>query len=77
MTIPTEREARRILTSDRQAKFWRAIHKAWDDVLADLPKYSRWPRSRANMMFERLAIRLQEEFAGESIEIRFFSRTRP
>ena len=56
---------------DRQAKLWRTVHRAWVDVAADISKYSIWPRSRANMMFERLAVRLQEEFADEHPKVRF------
>jgi hypothetical protein len=41
--------------------------RAWKDWL-DNPQrtmYSRWPRTRANMLFERIADRLQEEFADD------------
>jgi hypothetical protein len=71
MAIPSEQDVRKVLTPARHAKIWSAFHAAWDDVAADIAKYSRWPRSRANMMFERLAVRLQEEFASESTKIRF------
>lgn len=71
MPIPSEPSVRAILTPSREAKIWRAFHAAWEDVAADIAKYSIWPRSRANMMFERLAVHLQEEFASESDKIRF------
>jgi hypothetical protein len=72
MAIPNERDAREIIGPEREARIWRAVHAAWDDVAADIGRYSIWPRSRANMMFERLAVRLQEEFSSESAAVRFF-----
>jgi hypothetical protein len=58
-------DVRRIIGPEREAKLYRAFTAAWDDVAADIHKYPRWPRTRANMVFERLAIRLQEEFADD------------
>jgi hypothetical protein len=71
MPVAKEDDIRRIIGPDREARLWRAIHRAWDDVAADISRYNRWPRSRANMMFERLAVRLQEEFADEHPKVRF------
>jgi hypothetical protein len=71
MPIAKEDDVRRIIGGDREVKIWRAVHRAWEDVRADIPRYSIWPRSRANMMFERLAVRFQEEFADEHPRVRF------
>jgi len=67
MAIPIEVEVRDVLHLDREAKIERAFMRAWQDWL-DNPQramYSRWPRTRANMLFERIADRLQEEFADD------------
>jgi hypothetical protein len=63
-------EVRRIIGPEREDKLCRAFRKAWEDVAADIHKYPRWARTRANMVFERLAIRLQEEFADD-LEVSF------
>jgi hypothetical protein len=65
--MPTAKEddVRRIIGPDREAKLCRAFDKAWEDVGADISKYALWPRTRANMVFERLAVRLQQEFADD------------
>jgi hypothetical protein len=55
-------DVRNIITPVREAKIYRAIHQAWADVMQDRARYPRWPRTRANMMFERLAIRSLEQF---------------
>lgn len=59
-------EAREILTPLREAKLYRSFHQAWDDVQADISRYPRWPRTRAGMVFERLAVRLQENFKDDA-----------
>lgn len=81
MTVPTEEDVRSVLHPGREAKLHRAFHQAWRDVIVDQAKYSRWPRTRANMMFERLAEHLQESFdddpkvvfcfADETVKISF------
>ncbi len=68
MSVPTYDEARRLLNPDREGRLFRAILTAWDDW-HDCPArgdYSRWPRTRANMVFERVAARLQEEFGSDT-----------
>ena len=65
MPIASLDDVRRIIGPDREERLSRAFHKAWEDVAADIHKYPRWPRTRANMIFERLAIRLQEEFIDD------------
>jgi hypothetical protein len=60
-----EADVRAILDGLREAKLFRAIHAAWEDVRRDRPRYSIWPRTRANMLFERMAVRLQEQFADD------------
>jgi hypothetical protein len=77
----TEDNTRRIITGPREAKLCKAFQEAWEDVRKDRPRYSIWPRTRANMVFERLAVRLQEqfiddpgvrfEFANETVKIIF------
>jgi hypothetical protein len=78
MAIPVEIEVRGVLRPDREAKIERAIMHAWQDWL-DNPQramYSRWPRTRANMVFERIADRLQEEFSGDpSVQFHFEDET--
>src|SRR5689334_12919184 len=79
--MTNEDEVRRILTPLREARLYRSVNLAWDDVQEDLHRYSIWPRSRATMMFERLAVRLQEQckddhgvhfvFADETVKIVF------
>jgi hypothetical protein len=46
-------------------KLYRSFDQAWADVQQDRHRYPIWARTRAGMMFERLAIRLQENFAGD------------
>ncbi len=65
MPTANQDDVRRVIGPEREAKLCRAFQKAWEDVAADISKYSRWPRTRANMMFERLAVRLQDEFADD------------
>jgi hypothetical protein len=79
--MSTEDDARGVITPPREVKLYRAFTEAWGDVRKDLARYSIWPRTRANMMFERLAVRLQEvfiddpdvrfEFANETVKIAF------
>jgi hypothetical protein len=71
MPVAKEGDVRRILGGGREAKIWRGVDRAWKDVSADIGRYSIWPRSRAIMMFERLAVRFQEEFIGEHPAVRF------
>jgi hypothetical protein len=60
-----EDDVRKIITPIREAKIYRAFHQAWADWTQDRARYPRWPRTRANMFFERLAIRLQEHFIDD------------
>jgi hypothetical protein len=71
MPVAVEEDVRRTISPDREAKAVRAFHAAWRDVQVDQSKYNIWARTRANMMFERLTVRLQEEFASDS-SVRFF-----
>jgi len=61
----SEDEAQEIITPIRAAKIYRAVKKAWADVMADRARYNRWPRTRANMVFERLAVHFQEGFIDD------------
>lgn len=61
-----EDDVRKVLTPERAAKLYRAIREAWADVQQDISRYPHWPRTRAAMVFERLKIRLQEQFATDT-----------
>jgi hypothetical protein len=61
----SESEVREIITPVRAAKIYRAFKAAWADYMADRVRYSRWPRTRANMVFERLAFHLQDQFSDD------------
>jgi hypothetical protein len=61
-----EDDVRKVLTAERAAKLYRAIRQAWADVQQDIARYPHWPRTRAGMIFERLRIRLQEQFATDT-----------
>jgi hypothetical protein len=60
-----EGDVRGIITPIREAKIYRAFQQAWADSAQVRARYPRWPRTRANMIFERLAIRLQEQFIDD------------
>ncbi|WP_316230182.1 hypothetical protein [Bradyrhizobium sp. SZCCHNR1051] len=64
--MTTEDDARKVLTAERAARVYRAVRQAWDDVQQDIARYPHWPRTRAGMVFERLKIRLQEQFATDT-----------
>lgn len=64
--MTNEEDVKRVLTADREAKLYRSFHQAWDDVAKDRGRYPIWARTRATMMFERLAVRLQEHFAVDA-----------
>jgi len=64
--MTTEDDVRKVLTAERAAKVYRAIRQAWEDVQQDIVRYPHWPRTRAGMVFERLKIRLQEQFATDT-----------
>ncbi|MEJ0048692.1 MAG: hypothetical protein WDN04_23215 [Rhodospirillales bacterium] len=68
MAVPSYEDARRIVHSDRERKIASAVGAAWGDweTCPERGKYSRWPRTRANMVFERVADRLIEQFAGDA-----------
>ena len=68
MPVAKEGDVRRILGGGREAKIWRGVDRAWKDVSADIGRYSIWPRSRAIMMFERLAVRFQDHFHRSQTE---------
>lgn len=74
MAIPIEREVRGVVSPAREVKIAKAIALAWNDWYED-PKqraqYGRWGRTRANMVFERMAARLQEVFADD-LRVRFY-----
>lgn len=67
MPIAVEDEVRAVLSSKREEKIHKAFMNAWEDwdKNPEKSKYSRWPRTRATMVFERIAARLLEEFTGE------------
>lgn len=67
MAVAIEGDVRAVLHPTREAKIARALTKAWQDWIDNPHRslYSRWPRTRANMVFERIADRLQEEFADD------------
>jgi hypothetical protein len=64
--MTSEDDVRKVLTPERAAKLYRAIQQAWTDVQQDIARYPHWPRTRAGMVFERLRIRLQEQFATDT-----------
>jgi hypothetical protein len=64
-SMTDESDVRRTITPEREAKLYRSFDQAWADVQQDRHRYPIWARTRAGMMFERLAIRLQENFAGD------------
>lgn len=64
--MTTEDDVKKVLTAERAAKVYRAIRQAWADVQQDILRYPHWPRTRAGMVFERLRIRLQEQFATDT-----------
>jgi len=67
MTVPTYEEARAVIYAEREAKIAKAFAAAWHDweTCPVRGKYSCWPRTRANMVFERIADYLLEEFADD------------
>lgn len=74
--MTTEDDVRTVLTPVREGKIYRAFHQAWDDFIKDRARYSRWPRTRANMVFERLADYLQSQFADDpGIHFTFHNET--
>ncbi len=67
MPVPTYEDSRRVISPQREQLLAWAVQAAWTDW-QDCPsrgRYSRWPRTRANMLFERLADRLVEAFRGD------------
>ena len=71
MPVADQNEVQATISPERERKISRAFQGAWTDFQADKSKYGIWARTRANMMFERLAVRLQEQFAEDS-NVRFF-----
>lgn len=67
MAIPIEWRVRQILTTEREAKIDRCYTRAMEDWMAsgDRPKLSRWPRTRANNLFEYLTNHLVTEFESD------------
>lgn len=67
MTIAVEADVKAVIQPAREEKVVLAILQAWNDWLTCPVKsqYSRWPRTRANMVFERLADHLQKTFADD------------
>lgn len=68
MAVPTHDEARAIISPEREDAIFHAFMRAWEDwqTLPDRTKFSRWARTRAGMVFERLAGRLQEAFQDDA-----------
>jgi len=78
MAVPVETEVREVLHPAREAKIERAIMHAWQDWQDNPTRgmYGRWPRTRANMVFERIADRLQEEFMDDpNVQFHFQDET--
>ena len=78
MTVPTHTEAKTTISSVREAGIVSAFAAAWSDWenSPDRGHYSRWARTRANMVFERLAARLQEAFVNDpGVRFHFKSET--
>ena len=67
MANPTESEVRKIITPQREGKVDRAYSRAVADWVEspDRSKISRWPRTRANVIFEYLVNHLTEEFESD------------
>ena len=63
--MASEEDVRSILTPIREGKIYRAFRNAWADYRKDRARYSRWLRTRANMVFERLAEHLQTQFTDD------------
>jgi hypothetical protein len=61
----SEDDVRAVINPVREAKIYRAFHAAWDDYIQDRPRYKLWPRTRANMVFERISVRLLEQFIDD------------
>lgn len=72
MAVALEKDARAVLSPEREKLILRAFQTAWADVFngPERSKYSRWKRTRANMVFERIAVRLLEAFASDP-QVRF------
>lgn len=68
MATAIEAEVRSILTPAREDKIDTSYTKAWNDWWnsGDRKKLSRWPRTRANNIFEYLATHLIEAFADDA-----------
>ncbi|MCA9471615.1 MAG: hypothetical protein MRJ96_08510 [Nitrospirales bacterium] len=72
MAIVDEIEVRSILTSERETKINRSYKMAWIDWWSSdkRQELSRWPRTRANNLFEYLSNHLIDEFSDDP-EARF------
>lgn len=72
MATAIESEVRSIITAEREERINRAYSQAWNDWWGNSArnKLSRWPRTRANNIFEYLTNHLIDEFAADS-EARF------
>lgn len=64
MAIPIESNVREIMTPERETKIGRSYARAMGDWMEsrDRPKLNRWPRTRANNLFEYLVNHLIDEF---------------
>jgi hypothetical protein len=67
MATANETVVRSVLTAEREEKIVGAYNQAWNDWWSntDRTKLSRWPRTRANTLFEYLANRLIAAFAND------------
>lgn len=67
MAIVDEMEVRSVLNSDREKRINQAYNNAWSDWWngKDRTKLSRWPRTRANNLFEYLANHLFDKFQDD------------
>ena len=76
MPIATEQEVRSILNADQEMKIAQAYRLAWKDWWnsPDRQRLSRWPRTRANNIFEYLVRRLESAFIHDPETLFRFER---
>ncbi len=74
MAIAIYENVREVLRPEREAKIHRAFMKAWDDweSMESKALFSRFPRTRANVLHERLVDRMQEAFNDDAGAHAFF-----
>lgn len=72
MAVPSYADARLIIHPVRERRIVTAFAAGWSDWLVCPQRgwFSRWPRTRANMVFERVVDHLQRQFADD-VGVRF------